>query len=79
VDISKWNYIMKSFQDMLGYDKGTTEVLITKRFSKIGFKDIESLDERESKYLIYILRKKYREILDNDKKRNSYERVKAKH
>ena len=63
----------------LHYEVVSRYVLITKRFSKIGFKDIESLDERESKYLIYILRKKYREILDNDKKRNSYERVKAKH
>ena len=51
MDISKWNSIMKSFQDMLGYQKGITEVLVTKRFSKIGFKGIESLDERESKYI----------------------------
>jgi len=79
MDISKWNYIVKSFQDILGYEKGTTEVLITKRFSAIGQKDINILNDRESKYLTHILRKRYKEILDNDKKRNSYERVKAKH
>jgi len=77
VDISKWNYIMKSFQDMLGYDKGTTEVLITKRFSKIGFKDIESLDERETNYLTYVLRKKYREILDEQNRKKDIEGAKG--
>ena len=77
MDISKWNYIMKSFQDMLGYDKGTTEVLITKRFSKIGFKDIESLDERETNYLTYVLRKKYREILDEQNRKKDIEGAKG--
>ena len=68
---------MKSFQDMLGYDKGTTEVLITKRFSKIGFKDIESLDERETNYLTYVLRKKYREILDEQNRKKDIEGAKG--
>lgn len=65
---------MKSFQDLVGYQKGINEVLVTKRFSKIGFKDIETLDERESKYLTYVLRKRYREILD-EQKRDSSKRV----
>jgi len=79
MDISKWNYIMESFQKILGYDKGTTEVLITKRFSIIGGKDINTLNDRETKYLTHILRKRYKDILDNEKRRNNYERVKAKH
>jgi hypothetical protein len=65
MDISKWNAIMKSFQDLMGYKPGTTEVLVTKRFSKIGFKDIETISGREEKYLVHILRKRYREILDD--------------
>lgn len=76
MDISKWNYIMKSFQDILGYNKGTTEVLITKRFSAIGQKDINILNDRESKYLTHILRKRYKEISDDEKQRDSIERVK---
>jgi len=73
MDISKWNSIMKSFQDIVGYKKGMTEVLVTKRFSKIGFKDIESLDERETKYLTYVLRKRYREILDEQNRKKDTE------
>jgi hypothetical protein len=75
MDISKWNYIMDSFQNILGYEKGTTEVLITKRFSVIGQKDINTLNERETKYLVHILRKRYREILDVEQRRDSSERV----
>ena len=71
MNISKWNSIMKSFQDLVGYQKGINEVLVAKRFSKIGFKDIETLDERESKYLTYVLRKRYREILDEQKRDSS--------
>ena len=69
MDISKWNSIMKSFQDLMGYKEGTTEVLVTKRFSHIGFKDIETISGREEKYLVHILRLRYREISD-DIKRN---------
>tara|TARA_R110002051_G_scaffold320168_1_gene405132 strand:+ start:682 stop:918 length:237 start_codon:yes stop_codon:yes gene_type:complete len=75
MDISKWNYIMESFQNILGYEKGTTEVLITKRFSVIGQKDINTLNERETKYLVHILRKRYREILDVEQRRDNSERV----
>ena len=65
MDISKWNAIMKSFQDLMGYQKGINEVLVTKRLSAIGFKDIETISGREEKYLVHILRKRYREILDD--------------
>jgi hypothetical protein len=64
MDISKWNAIMKSFQDLMGYQKGINEVLVTKRLSAIGFKDIETISGREEKYLVHILRKRYREVLD---------------
>lgn len=73
MDISKWNTIMKSFQDLMGYKKGTTEVLVAKRFSRIGFKDIEKISGREEKYLVHILRLRYREISD-DIKRNKNKR-----
>tara|TARA_R100001163_G_scaffold62665_1_gene53664 strand:- start:298 stop:552 length:255 start_codon:yes stop_codon:yes gene_type:complete len=65
MDISKWNAIMKSFQDLMGYQKGINEVLVTKRLSAIGFRDIETISGREEKYLVHILRKRYREILDD--------------
>ena len=71
MDISKWNAIMKSFQDLMGYQKGITEVLVTKRLSAIGFKDIEKISGREEKYLVHILRKRYREILDEQKRKDS--------
>ena len=56
---------MKSFQDLMGYQPGINEVLVTKRLSAIGFKDIETISGREEKYLVHILRKRYREILDD--------------
>tara|TARA_R100000329_G_scaffold39865_1_gene37299 strand:- start:96 stop:350 length:255 start_codon:yes stop_codon:yes gene_type:complete len=65
MDISKWNAIMKSFQDLMGYQKGINEVLVTKRLSAVGFKDIETISGREEKYLVHVLRKRYREILDD--------------
>ena len=68
MDISKWNAIMKSFQDLMGYQPGINEVLVTKRLSGIGFKDIESISGREEKYLVHILRKRYREISDDIKR-----------
>ena len=55
---------MKSFQDLMGYQPGINEVLVTKRLSALGFKDIETISGREEKYLVHILRKRYREILD---------------
>ena len=67
MEIPKWNNIMKSFQNLIAWDKGMTEVLVTKRFSKLGFKPIEKISRREEKYLVHILRKRYREILDGEK------------
>ena len=66
MDISKWNNIMSSFQELLGYQKGITEVLVTKRLSRIGRKSIPDISEREEKYLVHILRKRYREISENE-------------
>ena len=71
MDISKWNAIMKSFQDLVGYQKGINEVLVTKRLSAIGFKDIETINGREEKYLVHILRKRYREISDDIKRKKN--------
>ena len=59
---------MKSFQDLMGYQPGINEVLVTKRLSGIGFKDIENISGREEKYLVHILRKRYREISDDIKR-----------
>jgi hypothetical protein len=73
MDISKWNSIMSSFQELMGYNNGTTEVVITKRLSKVGRKSIVDISGREETYLVHILRKRYREIL-NDKKRNDDKR-----
>jgi len=78
MDISKWNAIMKSFQDLMGYKPGTTEVLVTKRFSKIGFKDIETISGREEKYLVHILRKRYREISNEIKEQDKKSRSETK-
>lgn len=58
--ISKWNHIMKSFQDLLGWSKGTTEVIVTKKLA-LGDKDIQDIQGREEKILTYLLRKRYRQ------------------
>ena len=71
MEIPKWNNIMKSFQNLMGWDKGMTEVLVTKRFSKLGFKPIEKISGREEKYLVHILRKRYREINEIEKQRKN--------
>ena len=70
MDISRWNKIMGSFQDIMGWKKGMTEVLVTKRLSKIGWKPVEDISGREEKYLVHILRKRYREVLSEQKRRN---------
>ena len=64
---------MSSFQELMGYNNGTTEVVITKRLSKVGRKSIVDISGREETYLVHILRKRYREIL-NDKKRSDDKR-----
>ena len=70
MDISNWNSIMNSFQELLGYDKGITEVLVTKRLSKLGRTSIVDISGREEKYLVHILRKRYREILNDEKRKD---------
>ena len=70
MEVSKWNKIMDTFQDLLGWDKGITEVIVTKRLSKIGRKSIIDLTDREEKYLVHILRKRYRECLDEIKRKD---------
>ena len=61
---------MSSFQELLGYQKGITEVLVTKRLSIIGRKSIPDINTREEKYLVHILRKRYREISNGIKKQD---------
>jgi len=51
---------MKSFQDLLGWSKGTTEVIVTKKLA-LGDKDIQDIQGREEKILTYLLRKRYRQ------------------
>ena len=63
---------MKSFQDLMGWKKGMTEVVVTKRLA-FGKKGVEEISGREEKNLVHILRKRYREIL-NDKKRSDDKR-----
>tara|TARA_R100000654_G_scaffold40980_1_gene67110 strand:- start:2870 stop:3103 length:234 start_codon:yes stop_codon:yes gene_type:complete len=65
--ISTWNQIMKSFEDLMGYDKGQREVVITKRWY-FGDKEIEELSGREEKYLVHLLRIRYKEIADEKSK-----------
>ena len=68
--ISKWNNIMNSFQDLMGWNKGMTEVIVTKRLA-FGKKGIEEICGREEKYLVHILRKRYREINEIEKQKKS--------
>tara|TARA_R100001129_G_scaffold170973_1_gene140891 strand:+ start:318 stop:524 length:207 start_codon:yes stop_codon:yes gene_type:complete len=65
MEISKWNNIMKSFQDLLGFKKGTTEVVVTKRLA-LGKKDIQDINSREEKILTFILRKLYIQYKDRE-------------
>jgi hypothetical protein len=51
---------MKSFQDLLGWSKGTTEVIVTKKLA-LGDKDIQDIQGREEKILTYLFRKRYRQ------------------
>lgn len=62
MEISEWNKIMSSFQDLMGWEKGMTEVIITKRIA-FGNTNIEEINGRDLKTLVHILRKRYREIL----------------
>jgi len=71
MEVSKWNKIMDTFQKLLGWDKGITEVIVTKRLSNIGRKSIIDLNDREEKYLVHILRKRYKECLDEIKRKDS--------
>ena len=54
---------MKSFEDLMGYDKGQREVVILKRWH-LGDKEIDDIGEREEKLLVHLLRIRYKEILD---------------
>ena len=63
---------MESFQDLMGWNKGMTEVIVTKRLA-FGKKDIPEISGREEKHLVHILRKRYREI-SNVKIQKSKER-----
>ena len=62
---------MKSFQDLMGYEKGTREVVIMKRLSFGVDKGVEEIDAREEKVFVHLLRKTYREIADAKKSRES--------
>ena len=65
--ISTWNRIMKSFEDLMGYDKGQREVVILKRWN-FGDKEIDDIGEREEKLLVHLLRLRYKEIVDEKSK-----------
>tara|TARA_R110002051_G_scaffold874_2_gene4201 strand:+ start:995 stop:1201 length:207 start_codon:yes stop_codon:yes gene_type:complete len=67
MEISKWNNIMKSFQDLLGYDKGTTEVIVIKRLA-LGRKSILEIQGREEKIIVHLLRKHYRQYKNTKNK-----------
>jgi len=62
---------MKSFQDLMGYEKGTREVVIMKRLSFGVDKGVEEIDAREEKVFVHLLRKTYREIAYAKKSRES--------
>ena len=54
---------MKSFEDLMGYDKGQREVVILKRWH-FGDKEIDDIGEREEKLLVHLLRIRYKELQD---------------
>jgi hypothetical protein len=71
--ISTWNKIMKSFEDLMGYEKGQREVVILKRWN-LGDKEIEEINGREEKLLVHLLRLRYKEVL-NEKHRQDKRQV----
>lgn len=71
--ISTWNKIMKSFEDLMGYEKGQREVVILKRWN-LGDKEIEEINGREEKLLVHLLRLRYKELSD-EKSRESKEKA----
>ena len=58
---------MKSFEDLMGYEKGQREVVIIKRWN-FGDKEIDDIGEREEKLLVHLLRIRYKEIVDEKSK-----------
>lgn len=71
--ISTWNKIMKSFEDLMGYEKGQREVVILKRWN-LGDKEIKEINGREEKLLVHLLRLRYKEVL-NEKHRQDKRQV----
>jgi len=67
MQISDWNKIMSAFQDLLGWDKGMSEVIYHKRrmFPNV---QIYELSARQDKILTHVLRKSYK-TMENRKKR----------
>ena len=57
---------MKSFQDLLGFKRGTTEVVVPKNLA-LGNKDIQDINSREEKILTFMLRKLYIQYKDREK------------
>jgi len=64
---------MKSFEDLMGYEKGQREVVILKRWN-LGDKEIEEINGREEKLLVHLLRLRYKEVL-NEKHRQDKRQV----
>lgn len=67
--ISTWNKIMKSFEDLMGYEKGQREVVILKRWN-LGDKEIEEINGREEKLLVHLLRLRYKEVLSEQSRKD---------
>jgi len=65
---------MKSFQDLMGYEEGTREVVIMKRLSFGIKKGVEEIDAREERVFVHLLRKTYREIASDKKSREDSKR-----
>jgi|GEM_PF-2474860 len=68
MEIGRWNKIMEEFQNLVGWHNGIDEVIDIKKKLFPGI-DIRTITGRGEKLLVHVLRKRYREISDDIKKR----------
>jgi hypothetical protein len=69
MEIGRWNKIMEEFQNLVGWYNGIDEVIDIKRKLFPGV-DIRTITGRGEKLLVHVLRKRYKELLENKESHN---------
>ena len=69
MEIARWNKIMEEFQNLVGWHNGIDEVIDIKKKLFPGI-DIRTITGRGEKLLVHVLRKRYKELLENKESHN---------